>query len=145
MSGTGDYILGVIGVIAVVLSMAIAGRTARRAALPGWTGAPAVLADTVLAIGILVLLAEVLGLFGALDGAVLFAGCLIIGGGALRLEPMLIRAGAAVAHWGDAEEAAEREAPPAGRIEKRSPRPRRNCSAGPWNRVSSRLRRASST
>ena len=34
--------------------MAIAGRTARRAALPGWTGAPAVLADTVLAIGILV-------------------------------------------------------------------------------------------
>ena len=31
----GDYILGVLGLVAVVLSMAIAGRTTRRAALPG--------------------------------------------------------------------------------------------------------------
>ena len=31
--------------------MAIAGRTTRRAALPGWTGTPALLADAVLAIG----------------------------------------------------------------------------------------------
>jgi hypothetical protein len=127
VSGTGDYILGVIGLFGVVLSIAIAGRTARRAALPGWTGAPAVLADTVLAIGILIVLAELLGLFGILDGILLFAGCLIIGGGALRLEPMLIRAGAAVmrgratarpvSDWGKAEEAAEREAPAIGRIE----------------------------
>ena len=32
--------------------MAIAGRTTRRAALPGWTGTPAVLADSVIAIGV---------------------------------------------------------------------------------------------
>ena len=63
MSSAGDYILGVIGLVAVVLSMAIAGRTARRAALPGWTGPPALLADTMLAIGILVVVAELLGLF----------------------------------------------------------------------------------
>ena len=127
MSGTGDYILGVIGLVGVVLSMAIAGRTARRAALPGWTGAPAVLADAILAVGILVLVAELLGLVGLLDGVLLFAACLIVGGGALRLEPMLIRAGVRVMRgratarpvsgWGKSEDAAERPAPHVGRIE----------------------------
>jgi hypothetical protein len=127
VSGTGDYILGVIGLVGVVLSMAIAGRTARRAALPGWTGAPAVLADAILAVGILVLVAELLGLVGLLDGVLLFVACLIVGGGALRLEPMLIRAGARVMRgratarpvsgWGKSEDAAERPAPHVGRIE----------------------------
>jgi hypothetical protein len=64
VSGTGDYILGAIGLVGVVLSMAIAGRTARRVALPGWSGSPAVLADAVLALGILIVVAELLGLFG---------------------------------------------------------------------------------
>ena len=90
VSGVGDYILGVLGLVAVVLSMAIAGRTTRRAVLPSWTGPPALLADSVLAIGILIVVAELLGLFGVLDGVLLVAACLIVGGGALRLEPMLI-------------------------------------------------------
>ena len=51
------------------------------------------LADAILAVGILVLVAELLGLVELLDGVLLFAACLIVGGGALRLEPMLIRAG----------------------------------------------------
>ena len=113
----GDYILGVIGLVAVVLSMAIAGRTARRAALPAWTNTPALLADAVLAIGILVLLAELLGLFGLLDGVLLVVAALIVGGGALRLEPMLIRAGARVAQWGKGRETDLRPAPPIGRVE----------------------------
>ena len=117
MSDTGDYILGVLGLVAVALSMAIAGRTARRAALPGWTGMPAVLADAILAVGILITVSELLGIVGALDGVLLVAACLIVGGGALRLEPMLIRAGARVAHWGRAEEPDLRPAPPVGRIE----------------------------
>ncbi len=117
MSGTGDYILGVIGLVAVILSMAIAGRTARRAALPTWTGTPALLADAILAIGILVVLAELLGLFGVLDGVLLVVTSLIVGGGALRLEPMLIRAGARVAQWGKAEETDLRAAPSVGRVE----------------------------
>jgi hypothetical protein len=117
VSSVGDYILGVIGLVAVVLSMAIAGRTARRAALPAWTGTPALLADAVLAIGILVVVAELLGLFGLLDGVVLVLAALIVGGGALRLEPMLIRAGARVAHWGKAKEPDMRAAPSIGRIE----------------------------
>jgi hypothetical protein len=117
VSGAGDYILGVIGLVVVVLSMAIAGRTARRAALPGWTGMPAVLADAVLAIGILVVLAELLGLFGVLNGVMLVVASMIVGGGGLRLEPMLIRAGARVAHWGKAREPDLRLAPAVGRIE----------------------------
>jgi hypothetical protein len=117
VSSTGDYILGTIGLLAVVLSMAIAGRTTRRAALPGWTGTPAVLADSVIAIGILVVIAEVLGLFGILDGVLLVAACLIVGGGAVRLEPMLIRAGARMAHWDKGRGSEERKAPPASRLE----------------------------
>jgi hypothetical protein len=117
VSDTGDYILGVIGLVAVALSMAIAGRTARRAALPGWTGTPALLADAVIAVGILVTISELLGLVGVLDGVLLVAACLIVGGGALRLEPMLIRAGARVAHWGKAQEPDLRPARSVGRIE----------------------------
>ncbi len=117
MSNTGDYILGAIGLVAVATSMAIAGRTARRAALPGWTGTPALLADAVVAIGILVLVAELLGLFGALDGVLLVFASLIVGGGALRLEPMLIRAGARVAKWGRSDETDLRDAPSVGRVE----------------------------
>jgi len=117
VSGTGDYILGVIGLLVIALSVAIAARTTRRAALPAWTGTPALLADAVLAIGTLVLVAELLGLFGVLDGVILVVACAIVGGGALRLEPMLIRAGARVAHCGQNEEPDLREAPSASRLE----------------------------
>ncbi len=89
MTNTGDYILGSIGLLAIVVSMAIAGRTARRAALPDWTGAPALLAEAVIAIGMLVVISQLLGLFGILDGVLLVAACLIAGGGALRLERTL--------------------------------------------------------
>jgi hypothetical protein len=116
MSDTGDYILGVIGLLAVVISMAIAGRTTRRAALPTWTGAPAVLADAVLGIVYLVVISELLGLFGILDGVLLVVACLIVGGGAVRLEPMLIRAAARVANWGSGERDL-RPGPPVDRIE----------------------------
>jgi hypothetical protein len=117
VSDTGDYILGTVGLLAVVLTMAIAGRTTRRAALPGWTGTPAVLADAVIAIGYLVVISELLGLFGILDGVLLVAACLIVGGGALRLEPMLIRAGGRVARWSKGRGSEQREAPRVGRIE----------------------------
>ncbi len=92
MSTTGDYILGVVGLIAIALSIAIAGRVVRRAVLPDWTGAPALLADGILAVGILVVISELLGLFGILDGVLLVAACVIVGGGGVRMEPLLVRA-----------------------------------------------------
>ena len=117
MSSTGDYILGAIGLLAIAISMTIAGRTARRAALPAWKGPPALLADGILAIGLLIVISELLGLFGVLGGVVLVIACLIVGGGAVRLEPMLIRAGARVANWGKDAEPDQREAPTATRVE----------------------------
>jgi len=87
--GTGPYLLGMAALTAVVISVAITGRTLRRALLPGWTGAPALLAAGVLALGVLVALSELLGLFDLLDGVLLTAACVIVGGGALRIEPML--------------------------------------------------------
>jgi hypothetical protein len=91
LASTGDYILGLIGLIAVAVSVAVAGRTLRRALLAEWTGAPALLATGLLAIAILVVISELLGLFGILDGPLLVAACVIVGGGALRLEPLLMR------------------------------------------------------
>jgi len=117
VSGTGDYILGVIGLIAIAVSVTIAGRTTRRAALPTWTGTPALLADAVLAIGVLIVVSELLGLVGILDGVILVVACLIVGGGAVRLEPMLIRAGARVAHSSQDREPDLREAVSTTRVE----------------------------
>jgi hypothetical protein len=97
MDSTGDYILGTIGVLAIAVSMAIAGRTVRRAVLPRWTGAPALLADAILAVGILVVISELLGLVGILDGVLLVATCVIVGGAGVRLEPLLARAAQAEA------------------------------------------------
>jgi hypothetical protein len=117
MDGTGDYILGMFGLTVIAVSMAIAGRTARRAALPGWTGAPALLADAILAIAMLVAVSELLGLVGLLDGPVLVLSCLIVGGGGVRLEPLLVRAAKKASRTGRWPESRERESPPVSRLE----------------------------
>ncbi len=91
MTGTGEYLLGMAALVAIGVSMAIAGRTLRRALLPGWGGAPALLASGLLAIATLVVVSELLGLAGILDGVLLTAACVIVGGGALRLEPLVIK------------------------------------------------------
>ena len=87
---TGAYLLSVLALGLVAVSMAVAGRTLRRALLPGWSGAPSLLASGVLGLGTLIVLSELLGLFGLLDGVLLTAACVIVGAGALRIEPMLM-------------------------------------------------------
>ncbi len=91
---TGSYLLSVVGLTLVAISMAVAGRTMRRALLPGWRGAPSLLAAGVLGLGTLIVLSELLGLFGLLDGVLLTAACVIVGAGALRIEPMLMASSA---------------------------------------------------
>lgn len=85
----GDYLLGLLGLAAIAVSVGIAARTLRRALLPGWTGAPALLANAILAIGVLVAISQLLGLAGILDGVLLVAACAIVAGAALRIEPLL--------------------------------------------------------
>lgn len=91
MSGGGEYALGMAALAAIAVALAVAGRTLRRRLLPGWTGAPAVLAAGLLGLVSLVAISELLGLLGLLDGVVLTAACLLAGAGALRLEPLVIR------------------------------------------------------
>ena len=121
MSDSGDYLLGLLGLAVVVVSITIAGRTLRRALLPGWSGASALLATAVLAVGMLVVISEALGLVGLLDGVLLVAACAIAGGAALRIEPMLIPRGLEGRAKTKAAEAlagaGPREAPAVGRVE----------------------------
>src|SRR5262245_55317753 len=86
MSSDGDYALGLIGLAAIVISLALAARISRRALLPEWDGPPALLAEAILAIGAFVLISEALGLVGLLDGVLLVAACLLVGGSAVYLE-----------------------------------------------------------
>jgi hypothetical protein len=68
---TGDYILGVAGLAAIVVSLGVCAPAVRRTLLPDWSGAPALVADAVLGIGLYVLIAELLGLVGLLTGLAL--------------------------------------------------------------------------
>ena len=77
MSGA-TYVAGVVAVVAIVVPLCLAARALRRTFLDDWTGAPAVLAGSVIGLGLLVGIAQVLGTFGILDSLPLVlavAGC----------------------------------------------------------------------
>ena len=84
--GFGEHLLGLFALALIAASMVIVGRALRRALLPGWEGAPSVLATGLLGLGVLVAISELLGLFGILDGVLLTFACAIAGAGALRIE-----------------------------------------------------------
>ena len=75
----GDYLFGVVGLALVAIPMAMAGVRLRRRLLPGWEGAPARLAETVLAVAVLTVLLQVLGAFGILVPTVLIPAALLVG------------------------------------------------------------------
>jgi hypothetical protein len=75
----GDYLFGVVGLALVAVPMAMAGVRLRRRLLPGWEGAPARLAETVLAVAVLTILLQLLGAFGILIPAVLIPAALLVG------------------------------------------------------------------
>ena len=70
----GHYLFGVIGLALVAIPMAMGGVRLRRLLLPAWEGAPARLAEAILAVALLTILLQLLGAFGMLvpgvgDGA----------------------------------------------------------------------------
>jgi hypothetical protein len=75
----GDYAFGVIGLALVAVPMAMGGVRLRRRLLPGWGGAPARLAEAVLAVALLTILLQLLGAFGILYAGVLVPAALIVG------------------------------------------------------------------
>ncbi len=87
MSGSGHYLLGGLALAAIGASLALCGRALRRRLLPGWGGAPALLASGLLALGALVAVSELLGLFGGLNAVTLTAACVLAGAAARRLGP----------------------------------------------------------
>lgn len=66
MVSTGTYILGLAGLAVLGLSLGLAATRLRRRLLPAWHGPPAVLVDAILAITLLIWLAELLGVLGLL-------------------------------------------------------------------------------
>jgi hypothetical protein len=71
----------------------------------------------VIAFGILIVVSQLLGLFGILDGVLLVAACLIVGGGALYVEPTLSRAATRMDGSSEGSGTDQRDAPPATRLE----------------------------
>jgi hypothetical protein len=74
----GSYILSALALAAVVLSIGFSAYRLRQRLLPEWDGAPARLVESVVGIGLLVLLAELLGVFGLLYAWILVVASLLL-------------------------------------------------------------------
>ena len=83
----GAYLLGVLGLIAVGVALALAAVRLRARALPGWEGAPARLVEAVLGVSLLTVLLQLLGAVGILGPITLVVGALAVGAGAWWAVP----------------------------------------------------------
>lgn len=124
MLDAGDYLLGAAELLVVALGAAVGATRARSRLLPGWSGAPARLADLVLGLALLLGVAELLGSFGAFRELPFVLGVAAVGitiralvrrgtaaPGAFRQLPpappqprvaaaaALLAAGLVIAHW----------------------------------------------
>jgi hypothetical protein len=100
-----DYLRGVLELVAAVGAAGLGATRVRARLLPGWSGPPALVADSLLAIALLIWVAELLGAFGALREAPYFASCVAAG--------LAVRVLVAPAREG---QAAGPPAPPCGRL-----------------------------
>src|SRR5512134_2998992 len=74
----GAYLLGMAELALILGALAYAGWRVRRTILPGWGGAPARLAESVLALAALVWVAQVLGTFGAYTELAMLISCPVL-------------------------------------------------------------------
>jgi hypothetical protein len=74
----GDYLLGVLELVAILAPLAWAAFRVRSALLPAWTGAPARLAESIIGLSALILLSELLGTFDAFTDAGMILGSLAV-------------------------------------------------------------------
>ena len=75
----GDYLLGVVLLALIVVPLAAGAVRVRARLLPAWNGAPARVAEAVLGIGALVVIAELLGSVGLFHEAALVPACMAAG------------------------------------------------------------------
>ena len=77
----GAYLAGALELVAIALSLGFGAARARARFLPGWSGAPARLAEAVIGLALLVWAMEALGAVGALEEAPLVGLCMALGVG----------------------------------------------------------------
>jgi hypothetical protein len=78
----GAYLLGSAELALIVFGLGFAAWHVRSTVLPGWSGAPARVAEAVIGIAALILLAEALGTFAAFEAWTMIAGALVLGAAA---------------------------------------------------------------
>ncbi|MGI8461270.1 MAG: hypothetical protein ACR2OC_06480, partial [Solirubrobacterales bacterium] len=77
--GLGEYIAGAVELAIVAGAAAYAASGLRARLLPGWTAAPARLAEIILGLALIVVISELLGVFGLFTEAALLLTALIAG------------------------------------------------------------------
>jgi hypothetical protein len=82
---TSDYLLGAAELAVIAAALGLGAYHLRAWIVPGWSGAPARLAEVVLAISGLIVVAELLGVVGLLDDGWLLAGAVVVGLGAAAI------------------------------------------------------------
>ena len=87
MVDAGPYLLGVLQLALVAIPLAWSAYRIRRAVLPAWTGAPARLTESIVAVALLTWLMELLGVVGLLYAGTLIAASLIIAAATATLLP----------------------------------------------------------
>jgi hypothetical protein len=78
MVSFGSYLLGAAELVAVVVSVGFSAYRLRRRLLPGWTGAPGRLVETVTAVALLIWISELLGVVGLLYPGLLVAVSVLV-------------------------------------------------------------------
>jgi hypothetical protein len=83
MTGDGlsplSFLVGTFALAVVVVALGLAARRLRRRYLPGWEAAPALLADVITGVALLIMVAELLGTFALLRRWALVAACVLVG------------------------------------------------------------------
>jgi hypothetical protein len=77
--GSGAYLVGAVSLVAVIAVLGWGASRLRGALLPEWSGAPARLAEVVMAVAVPVALAQLLGLFGAFRRGPVLVACVAAG------------------------------------------------------------------
>ena len=86
-TGIARYALGVAALAVICGSLAFAAASVRRRWLADWSGAPARLAEAVVALAALIAVLELLGAVGLFRLAPIVIACLVVAGAASRLSP----------------------------------------------------------
>ena len=86
MVSAGTYVVGALSLVAVGVSIGFSAYRLRQKLLPAWEGAPARLVESVVGIGLLIWLGEILGTFGLFYAWALIAAALLLAAGSAYLS-----------------------------------------------------------